>query len=1075
MKRDMKSIRRKFIKPLMAGAALMLALASCSREQDMGNTGAVGDGETFVKFSIWLPGNSAPTTRALTESNENHVQTIDILIFEQGGAWVYNTGCSGSDITTDGGDPLKKSFTIKMRQGSYDMVMLANARSIVSGMNMSGQSKSAVLAALTVQMPSGGKWIADPAAADYKAIPMWGDVGNVTINSSTQNLDAQNIRLTRMLARVDVQIDPAVTNFTLTSVDVYNYNTMGALVPTAAGSWDASTMTAIAPNVPSASTLTKGPLEYNNDSGKSEINTTANRCAMEIYLFEAENHTAGGHGTAKEPTQRTCIVVGGKYNGASTPTYYRADFSTSKDNTGNVLLDVLRNHHYTFEITKVSSSGADSSEDAFKGVKNIEFEVQVTDWGDNVSVPLVSKLEKWARSNIVWDAANGRLTFAVTEGDNASIPANSQGVFFKWGSLVAVSPTDYTYTPAKILFSINNMKYAWTAIPYVGNILAEQTGKWVNSDASEDDFAGYDGGSNTNGPGYAISGANINKGDICRYISDQGWVQGRWRLPTAAEYDELLAKVGGNEHSVSNLGGFGDFGAVPTGGSNDYGDYDYGFWQPGSGRWLGAGAAADAARNNSDKVAELAPGSSSVYFPAGGQRHNTDGDMNNAGSSSYLWSGSSSSAWDTYSLGVNTSLAYRYAATRTFGFPVRCVRDEGSASGRPGAAPMLSTDYDGGGKKIPTDGGTYTVTVTSNTEWEAYVQRGTDKVTSGDGDVIGKPLLNETTGFGGTTPGAYISDEGNSTLSLTTVDYSGSGQDAQGDLTIVFRDKDSGLILDEVTITVKDPSIARRFARSNIVWDATNNKLTFAVTEADNATIPANSQGVFFKWGSLVAVSPVGANYASSQILFSPSGTTNYTWANIPYISETTGKFGTHGTDEDDFAGYDGGSNTNGPGYATSGTNANKGDICRYISDQEGWVEGRWRLPTADEMQTLINEATSVSNNGGFGSIGGALNTGNNAHGFWQVPSGRWLGAGAAVTANRGTEAVPGTSSVYFPAGGYRNSSSGGANGAGNTGYGWSGSSNNTTNAYDLSVNSGNAYWSSTSRTYGFPVRCIRE
>ncbi|MDC2191661.1 fimbrillin family protein, partial [Bacteroides thetaiotaomicron] len=78
-------------------------------------------------------------------------------------------------------------------------------------------------------------------------------------------------------------------------------------------------------------------------------------------------------------------------------------------------------------------------------------------------------------------------------------------------------------------------------------------------------------------------------------------------------------------------------------------------------------------------------------------------------------------------------------------------------------------------------------------------------------------------------------------------------------------------------------SIARQFARSNIVWDATNNKLTFAVTEADNATIPANSQGVFFKWGSLVAVSPVGNTYAANQILFSPSGTTNYNWANIPY------------------------------------------------------------------------------------------------------------------------------------------------------------------------------------------------
>ena len=270
-------------------------------------------------------------------------------------------------------------------------------------------------------------------------------------------------------------------------------------------------------------------------------------------------------------------------------------------------------------------------------------------------------------------------------------------------------------------------------------------------------------------------------------------------------------------------------------------------------------------------------------------------------------------------------------------------------------------------------------------------------------------------------------------------------------------------------------SITRQFARSNIVWDATNNKLTFAVTEADNATIPANSQGVFFKWGSLVAVSPVGANYASSQILFSPSGTTNYTWANIPYISETTGKFGTHGTDEDDFAGYDGGSNTNGPGFNAS---TNKGDICRYISDR-GWVQGKWRLPTSDEQQALINEVTSVSNNGGFGNITGAPNTGNNAHGFWQVPSGRWLGAGAAADAARNTgkaaELVPGSSSVYFPAGGYRYYSNGNTTNAGYNGCSWSASSNSTANAYYLSVYSGGAYWSNYYRDYGFTVRCIRE
>ena len=267
-------------------------------------------------------------------------------------------------------------------------------------------------------------------------------------------------------------------------------------------------------------------------------------------------------------------------------------------------------------------------------------------------------------------------------------------------------------------------------------------------------------------------------------------------------------------------------------------------------------------------------------------------------------------------------------------------------------------------------------------------------------------------------------------------------------------------------------SIARQFARSNIVWDATNNKLTFAVTAADNATIPANVQGVFFKWGSLVAVSPVGNTYASNQILFSPNGTTNYTWANIPYASETTGKFGTHGTDEDDFAGYDGGSNTNGPGFNAS---TNKGDICRYISSQPGWQHGKWRLPTSAEQQALINEVTSVSNNGGFGNITGAPNTGNNAHGFWQVPSGRWLGAGAANVNTRGTEAVPGSSSVYFPAGGYRYYSNGSTNYAGSYGYSWSGSSYNTANAYNLYVGSGGAYWSNNYRFYGFTVRCIRE
>ena len=284
----------------------------------------------------------------------------------------------------------------------------------------------------------------------------------------------------------------------------------------------------------------------------------------------------------------------------------------------------------------------------------------------------------------------------------------------------------------------------------------------------------------------------------------------------------------------------------------------------------------------------------------------------------------------------------------------------------------------------------------------------------------------------------------------------------------------AGRLTHKIIVTQQQiPSIALRFARSNIVWDAANSRLTFATTEAENATIPANVQGVFFKWGSLVAISPTGtsANYNASQILFSANGTKNYTWEDVPYIDETTGKFGTHSIDEDDFDGYNGGTNTGGPGYSAF---ANKGDICRYITAQ-GWVPSgeRWRLPKQSELDTLMAEA-SVSNNGGFGNDGTSPNTPSNVNGFWKVPSGRWLGKGAA--ASRGTEQVPGGSSVYFPAGGYRNYNNGSTNNAGYYGFLWAGSSYSAAAAYYLLVSSKNDLGRSLDwRYYGYPVRCIRE
>lgn len=390
MKGYMKSMREKITRMLIAGASLLLAVSACIDDRYGDNRSGVGDGEALVKFSVSLSGSS-PTTRALSADQENDVEEIDILIFEQGasGKCMNIVSCSGTEIHNEGSAPYKKkSVRVKMRYGTYDIVMLANAHGAVSATSLIGKTKAEVLGLLTETIPTDGKWIATSSATDYKVIPMWGDISNVTIDQPTSTLGA-DINLTRMLARVDVQIATGV-RFVLTSVDVYNYNTKGALVP-ATANWDSSNNRVNAPTVPPNSTLTKGPLEYNNKNSKTEINTTDNKCAMEIYLFEAENHTGTGiHTTGKELLNRTCIVVGGRYDNDPEPSYYRADFSTGTGDN-EVFLDVQRNHHYTFNIMRVGGSGHDTSERAFQGTRYIDFTVEVVNWGDSINVPLTSK------------------------------------------------------------------------------------------------------------------------------------------------------------------------------------------------------------------------------------------------------------------------------------------------------------------------------------------------------------------------------------------------------------------------------------------------------------------------------------------------------------------------------------------------------------------------------------------------------------------------------------------------------------------------------------------------------------
>lgn len=299
-----------------------------------------------------------------------------------------------------------------------------------------------------------------------------------------------------------------------------------------------------------------------------------------------------------------------------------------------------------------------------------------------------------------------------------------------------------------------------------------------------------------------------------------------------------------------------------------------------------------------------------------------------------------------------------------------------------------------------------------------------------------------------------------------------SGNDAQIRLT-------NGRL--EMILTVKRtilPSAADKFARSNIVWNGS--KLTFAVTQADNATMPAYSQGVFFKWGSLVALGPAGVPYApGTHVMFNPTAQSAAGWGNglagwdkIPYAHSNFGYTGSavSGNNRDDFADYALGKGFN----ATSGI----GDICRYISNR-GWVDGYWRLPTYAEILELYGE-TSVSQKGGSfvnltnSSLNATPITGSYQNGLFNPASGWWLGAGVtASTTNMGT---PPNGTVFLPAAGHRYpNGDGDVVHAGAYGYYWTATPyDNITVMYPL-LNSQTIGFYDADRSYAFPVRCVRN
>jgi hypothetical protein len=248
---------------------------------------------------------------------------------------------------------------------------------------------------------------------------------------------------------------------------------------------------------------------------------------------------------------------------------------------------------------------------------------------------------------------------------------------------------------------------------------------------------------------------------------------------------------------------------------------------------------------------------------------------------------------------------------------------------------------------------------------------------------------------------------------------------------IVFK---SVTVSDYDDVTQEEP-LRLQFAGSNIYYDATAKHLTF-----DDYGVTANEQfqGVYFKWGSLTGISPVGT-YSGTTVTYPKGGEaviSSPAWGSIPSVPP-------------------GAPYTTDAKYLTTtahDTVNGVGDICKYLT-QMGWAPAgkRWRMPTAAEFGANT-QYTPEPSTGGFGT-----ETAANTDGSDPVSSGyRYKGA-------------------FFPASGSRNAA-GALDNVGKGGYYWSSSPRSVGFGYFLLFDSAGAHpTSSTNRLDGFPVRCVAE
>lgn len=354
-------------------------IAGCVREEGSEYGTPAAANPDAVTITVNVPGQQIPTTRAMADgAGEAAIGNIDVLVFKADGTLTeHKAGVIVSQSAVKA-EKYKVKFqaALSTDADASTVAIIANVadiESLIDGLTAKEDILTALTAALSGAWGANSTNVAEPeAGTDYMPIPMYGEAE--VASGVTAGMKIDDVPLTRMLARIDVVLADEVDNFAITEVYLVNYNTAGYVAPAWGADGVLETALPASPMIPSSNVAKTGEANKLTYSGTELVGG--------IYTFEALKNSGTEGSTAHN--EAICLIVKGLKDGDTTDTYYRIDFTDSKDAAGKTsaetgfnpatvgYMPLYRNHLYRFEIGAVDGSGHGSFADALKssGVLN---------------------------------------------------------------------------------------------------------------------------------------------------------------------------------------------------------------------------------------------------------------------------------------------------------------------------------------------------------------------------------------------------------------------------------------------------------------------------------------------------------------------------------------------------------------------------------------------------------------------------------------------------------------------------------------------------------------------------------